>query len=579
MRRLGELEQAWDAAAREPGSWPPVNPSALDAAKRERFRRRKRALELYLDTDLPVAEVVRRSQLSGSELRRLVRRAFTALPDGTPVGWLACLPGHRVKRYERTAPAVLGGAGSFERFLTDHPALREALDAWALGRKPVAQGPVRGRGIKALWLAFRDACAAAGIDPATSYPFTNADGGREAVRRYVGRLRDAHFGDAARVRHGDAGARPVATGAAVAATTSQAVRPYALVQLDGHRLDTVLNVRLQDALGVEVDLSLSRLWLLVLMDVASRAVLGYSISLSDNYGADDVLECVACAFEPWTPTALAPGTIAYPPGAGLPSGVVDGAAWRAFDTLLLDNALAHHSTQVQQRILDAGALEIVTHRPAAPRSNAILERFFATFEAMTLHRWPTTTGSGPDDPRRGKPERAAARLDVGLDDLRTVVDVALATYNATPHAALAGRSPLDYLRYRQARSLDLVRHVRHRTLAGLALFERDFAVTIRADTALGHRPHVKFRHVRYASDAIASSLGLRGTKAVLRIDTRDLRSGSLFAADGRCLGRVEAEPRWRLRAHDLTVRKAIFRLVRDGKLAADSLRPVSDYID
>lgn len=578
MRRLPAVADGWDLDARLPANWLPVNPDGFDSAKRERFRRRKRALELYLGSDVPVSEVVRRAGISASELRRVVARAFLARPDGEPVGWLACVPGYHVKAYERSAGTVQGTAGRFACFLADHPALRERLDAWALGKAPLGQTMLRGRSIKALWLVFRDACAEASLDPAAEYPFTNADGGREAVRRYVVRLRATHFNDAARVRHGAASGRLAAAGAAPMPTPA-AARPYARVQLDGHRLDTAINVRLQDPLGNDIDCPLSRVWLLVLMDVASRAVLGYALALGENYAADDVLGCIACALEPWSPRELPPGSIAYPAGAGLPSGVLPGGAWRIFDTLALDNALAHHALWLQRRLIDVGALEIITHRPAAPRSNAILERFFATFEAMTLHRWPTTMGSGPNDPRRRSPEKAAARLGVELEDLRHVVDVALATYNATPHVALSGRSPLDYLAYRIERGHDLVRHAPKRTLAGLGLFDRDFPVTVRADTALGHHPYVTFRHVRYTGEAIAPRLDLRGAKAVLRIDTRDLREGWLFDAGGVCLGRVGAEPRWRLRAHDLTMRKAIFRLVREGRLHADSARPVSDYLD
>ena len=189
-------------------------------------------------------------------------------------------------------------------------------------------------------------------------------------------------------------------------------------------------------------------------------------------------------------------------------------------------------------------------------------------------------GSGRTDPRRRDPEKAAERLNVDLATLEQVADVALANYNATPHTTLSGRTPLELLRYRIEQGHEIVRHVSHESLAGLGLFDRDFPVTIRASLALGHRPHVKFLHVRYACEALGERGDLGGKKAVFRVDTRDIRSGWLFLADsGACVGRLDAEPRWMLRAHGMTTRRAIFTLIRRRKLAADSRQPVTDHID
>ena len=318
MRRAKALTDAWDAADRLPANWLPVDASGLTVAQRTRFRRRKRALELYLSTDRPIAEVLACAGLSRTELYRILGRAFEARPDGEPVGYLACLPNLPVKPYVRTTASGRGVAGRFAQFLAEHSEVREDLDAWILGRRAPGPAVVRGRQIKQIWLAFREACRARGLDLELDYPFSNRDGGREAVRRYAVNLRAGDPVADARVVHGAAAARLAAGGAVQ--PPEPVVAPYELVQLDGHRIDAVFTVRVLDAAGEPVEMPLARPWLLVLIDAASRAVLGYALSLRENYSADDVLRCVASSMAPWTPREL-PGTaMPYAPGRACPTG-------------------------------------------------------------------------------------------------------------------------------------------------------------------------------------------------------------------------------------------------------------------
>ena len=395
------------------------------------------------------------------------------------------------------------------------------------------------------------------------------------MRRYAVSLRASDPVAAARVVHGDAAARLGAGDAA--RSPDPVVAPYELVQFDGHRIDAVFTVRVPDPAGDPVDLPLARPWLLVLIDSASRAVLGYSLSLQENYSADDVLRCVASSMTPWTPREL-PGTaMPYAPGAGLPHGAVAGCERRLFTTLQLDNAWSHHAGRVQARLIGMGVTEIVTNPPASPRSNAIVERFMRTFEAAGFHQAPNTTGSNPSDPRRRDPDRAAVRLGIDLEDLENLVDLVVCSYNAEPHTALSGRSPLGYLTDRLERGRDLVRRARPSDPDGLGLFEQEHGVTIRASLAHGHRPHVTFRYARYTSDALRLRRDLAGRRATLRVDGRDVRRGHLFLESGECVGEVQVEARWASHPHGADTRAVIARLVRDGKLAAAASRPLADY--
>jgi hypothetical protein len=58
-----------------------------------------------------------------------------------------------------------------------------------------------------------------------------------------------------------------------------ATRPYEAVEFDGHKIDVRLTLRIDDPFGFETLLVLHRIWILLLLDVATRAVIGYALAL------------------------------------------------------------------------------------------------------------------------------------------------------------------------------------------------------------------------------------------------------------------------------------------------------------
>ena len=400
-RNIQRFTANWSTFYQDPSNWLPVASADMSAKKKDKFLARKKALMLYLTVDVSIDEIVKSTGVSRSEIYRITERAFEARADGLPVGFLSCISGYRLKAYTLVSQNPKQRAGRMQQFLTSHPELKKKLDAWALGHKKINHSKLRGRSRKRLWQAFKDACREDGLDVDTCYPFTNDDGGREAVRRYVKALQASDFVANAKVIHGDESARlSAANGINV---PKDPVVPYERVQLDGHRLDAIFNVQFTDPQGNEHDLPLSRLWLIVLIDLGSRCVLGYSLSLSENYTAEDVLNCVGSALTPWKPKELPDRVNGYRPDAGLPSGVINQCAGRVFNTLQMDNAWSHLSATVQERILATGAVEVVTNRPRSPRSDSVVERLMSTIESTSLHLWPNTTGSNPKDPKRRNP--------------------------------------------------------------------------------------------------------------------------------------------------------------------------------
>lgn len=82
-----------------------------------------------------------------------------------------------------------------------------------------------------------------------------------------------------------------------------------MVEFDGHKLDVRLHVRFADATGIVEDIDVNRVWLLVIIDVCSRAILGWNLVLAAEYNRNDVIRTGSSArasHEQRAAAALAP---------------------------------------------------------------------------------------------------------------------------------------------------------------------------------------------------------------------------------------------------------------------------------
>lgn len=62
--------------------------------------------------------------------------------------------------------------------------------------------------------------------------------------------------------------------------TPLVICPYRRVQFDGHRIDTAIAVVFKTPEGDEIVAVMNRIWLLVIIDVATRAILGHHLCLN-----------------------------------------------------------------------------------------------------------------------------------------------------------------------------------------------------------------------------------------------------------------------------------------------------------
>ena len=182
---------------------------------------------------------------------------------------------------------------------------------------------------------------------------------------------------------------------------------------------------------------------------------------------------------------------------------------------------------------------------------------------------PSTTGTGPLDPRRQKPEKAAVSARIELEDLIDLTIAVLADANTREGKANFGRSHLNYLR-------DLVADVDGfgmlfpvippRPAATPALNVSVIPVTVRGDQKKGRRPYVYLHEEMYVGTELAKMWSLIGTDLVAHVRRADIRTLELRTVTGSFVDTVTVSGRWRHSPHSLDIRRHINWMIRQGYL-------------
>ena len=282
-----------DITAADLATWPEFNPTVLEAKERAIFAMRRTAIELCAG-GVTINEIETQTHLDRRQLYRLIERCTQTHPDGRPFGFRALVRYTHVAGYDRVHPFKAistsgfgAAAGAFELLVQAHPELITWLKE-QVKRKRITLYQVstdgklrtRLRNLKHVHAGFLNECRKLAIN-AAEYPFNTE---RLAIRALSATLRTEcllSFGRAAHL----AGASHLK---GLPADAEQLTAPAAtqfldVVEFDGHRLDLRLKIVLKDPLGFEQQFEIERIWLLVIIDIYSRAVLGYHVSLNREY--------------------------------------------------------------------------------------------------------------------------------------------------------------------------------------------------------------------------------------------------------------------------------------------------------
>ena len=555
--------------------WPTVDPNALDSPRREALLQRIDAVRRYLGKQ-PLARIERDTGVSRSQLYRYLRQCLQTHPDGRIRGLRALVPFARSKAYQRNKPvgpstriSPAGAAGAMGQLLERYDDSLGAFLRTKLKQREVFIGEHdQLQGLHAVHAEFIQQCIALGLT-AKHYPLNQERQGIRSLAKVLRSMATRSFAQAARL----AGAEHIGQAWADdrspdGRSITPVLRPYDLVEFDGHKMDLHLQVRYRDASGLEEHIDVNRVWLLVIIEVFSRTILGWNLVLSAEYNRHDVIRTIQHALLPQQKRAsLSIAGLSYAAAGGFVSEAapwLQGACWQR---LRFDNAranLAHDSLallcDVIGCIAEAGPVGDPTERP-------YVERFFGTLESHLSHRIPGTTGSHPRDIRRRLTDPLSKDfLPVSFDELSELVEITIANYNGRPHEGIGARRPIEYLVHAASGYRDTLRVLCEPFRNQIYLLQPAELRSVNGSLQHGIRPYINLYGVRYSSALLQKSTDLIGKQVRLYIDPQDLRVVHAFLTNGCELGPLKAARPWHRTQHSLRLRQEIQRLQRSRKL-------------
>ena len=581
-----------DRASLRLSEWPLIDARALSDTDRATFERRRDALQAYAD-GTPVAEI-EAGGVDRRSLRRLLARALQPHSDGRIWGWRALVPHARVKAYERqSVPKVLvdtkaGNAGAFSQLLTRHPSLEASLRSeLTSGRVKLVPGGKAGRlkYVKAAAWRFQGACRALGLT-ARDYPLNQVD---KAVRSLARTLHD-WIADDAELAAQAAGVRIKPSSALRRLPQRAALVAFDTVEFDAHKMDLRLKVVDVDPTGAEQVWEIERVWLLAIIDVATRCILGWSLSLARECNRTHVVETIKRALVSQTPPSLTlPGLRLLPTG-GFVAHSVAGAAGACWRQMRLDNARAHLATTSLDVLCETLGCTADFGPAYQPDDRPFIERFFGTVTGTLSRRLPGAL-PGPEGAlvalaRLRKP-KDDLRLLVSVQELDELLAVTIWNYHGTPHAGLGGHTPLEVMRrhVEGAPAAAIPPVVRLRHLPSLmrqnpTLLHDPVLCRVHGGAASGLRPYITFMHVRYTSHELAGLQRLVGQRLRIHADPSDLRQLTVVTEDAQMLAPLLAASIWRHEPHSLWLRREFFKAKRARELNwEEGQNPIEAFVE
>lgn len=410
------------------------------------------------------------------------------------------------------------------------------------------------------------------------WPFTVQYGGYRSLATYVNALRDANLSRGTQEKSGDVAALRLHVGTGkrkhIVATA-----PYDLVQIDAHQCNFFGTVGIPHPRGIRW-VAIERMWIIIVVDCFSDAILGYSIAFSTEVNADDVLRAIENALSRHELRKLTTPGVSYRPGSGFPSGVFDSLVGAGWACLMLDNALAHLSIAVTERARRRVGCAVnfgpVRHWFRRPQ----IERVFGSIENAGFMRLHSTSGRSNADPLAKDAIKRALQAKLTSDAIEDLTEVILADFGASLKEGLGFISSIDLLRNALEDNnppflpMPIAESTSHRPLTVSTETCR-----VGGNQAQGRRAHIVVDRVKYTNAVLSSSPHLIGQTLTVEIDEEDMRVIRTFFPDGTELGALPAVGQWGLLKHTRRMRKEINRLLskRHLKLRAGE-DPISGYL-
>jgi hypothetical protein len=449
--------------------WPQIDEGGLSDDRLKLFLSRKKGVELYLAGE-SATEIKRQSGFSRVQIYRLISERCTLTnEDGQLNGWRGLVPHLRIKPYVRTKPLTpddwgRGTSGALQ-LLFSTP-LGAELEI-RFQKKILQQGKSRrleGQRIpkQDLIVWFLKEARAVYQDKADlHWPFNVAKQGQITISKYIDKVLNGSPEISRKILGGPEAEKKAKAGDG---TNRPNLDVFGRVECDAHKMDIRCVINVPSHAGGWEPILIHRIWVIVIIEVVSRCVLGYCISIRRECSAEDVLRAVRCALTKWIPKKLVFADKVYGVGAGLPSHLGSKFVGVCWDEFSVDGALANICKRVTKNLKTVVDAKII--QPQDPNSYSsrrslddrpFIETFFRNIK-KELHRLSPSTGSSPKDRKGRETEKEAVQANFQLEYLEELLDVTLANYNATPHSGLGFRTPLKQLEFLCSKPTVVLRH-------------------------------------------------------------------------------------------------------------------------
>ena len=568
-RTYGRPERVLLGAVRDQidtSTWQGLDEGGLTDAHRQLFRSRKAGIQAFLrgDTAKQIKEI---SGVSRVQIYRLItERCLVPYEDGLPAGWRGLKPHQRLVPYTRRAPLEpdawgAGLAGALQLLFSSKAGheLRTRFEARIL-RKLGPRDKLTAKKVakQELIVWFLQEAESLYEVPGEHWPFNTSKRGRVTLSTFIDQVLDDNPERARTLQGGPEADKKAKAGDGV---NRPKLRLLERTEGDGHKLDVRCIINVPNPAGGYSQRLVHRIWIIVIVDVASRCVIGYSISIRREPSKDDVLRAIRFALRRWEPRKLTTlNARTYHPKAGFPSKLnakYIGACW---NSMSVDGALANTCKSVRETLKGVVGAELIAPQDAQSHTKRrslddrpYIESFFRIFP-KEMSKMSTGTGANPGERKGRDPEAAAAASNFQLEHLEDLMDVLVANYNGTPHSSLGYRTPLEQFEFLARQDPDLIRTADPGEVTRLLCARKKCRVLA---TKSGNNVHINFHNAEYAAEWLKVRRDLFGEylDAYLE-DDYDARFVTV-SYKGQNLGRLHALPPWHQTPHTIFMRSAI----------------------
>jgi len=508
---------------------------AIPEDKREEYQKRVKAVDMYIDGKSNVL-IEKVTGIDKNHICRFVNYCFCENGNGKMLGYEGLIPYIRKKNIERNANSE-STSGLFNNLLDTYPELTDFIVGNFTGNPKYTLE--KAMSFSSLHKKFLLYCRDLGLGE-DDYPFNTVSKAEMSLRRYLNRITDKN----PKLQAGrlDDNSKQIqdSTGNKNRYSKS-AVIPYSTVQIDGHIIDMIYTTEVELDDGRIIRRECSRCWLIAVIDVATRCIIGYTVSQEFNYNRFDILKAVRNAVIPHERFCYTIQGLKSPEYGGFPSDVYDELKYALFDTIMLDNAKSHLAFDVQEKLCNELKCTLAFGSVSTPETRGIIERFFGTIETKGFHRIVSTTGSNTKDVKRNKPEKAAVKYEITFDEICEIVECLIEEYNNTQHTSLFNRTPIEELG--EKLKMGMMPYIcNDAEIKSVRDFLRlSTEVKVRGGKESGRRPYVYFLGARYRNDELSSDYSLVGQSIKITYNPDDISTIKGYLSNGKCIGDLKAQ--------------------------------------